>query len=320
MKQFLSVQDVPSISTMLKEVDEIKKTPFVHQALGKNKTLGLVFLNPSLRTRMSTQKAASNLGMNVMVLNVGQESWQWEMADDAVMNGDRPEHIKDAARVMSQYCDIIGIRCFPSLKNKLEDDQEQVLSQFVQYCEVPVISLESATRHPLQSMADLITINEFSPVNKKPKVVLAWAPHIKALPQAVGNSFSEWMTAAQLDFHIAQPKGFELNEQFTPNAILHHDLNSAIKDADFIYIKNWSSYHEYGKLYDGDKTPWLLDSDQISSLCPNAKIMHCMPVRRNIEVKDELLDGAQSLIYKQAQNRIYSAQWVLQQMLQSHLS
>lgn len=318
MNQFTSVHDVADIKQLLKDALILKENPYSLQDLGKNKTLGLVFLNPSLRTRLSTQKAALNLGMNVMVMNMDKEGWALETQDGVVMNGSTVEHIREAAAVMGQYCDILGLRSFPKLVNREEDYNEDFFSKFIKYCGVPVVSLESATRHPLQSFADLITIQETWKGKGKPKVVLAWAPHIKALPQAVPNSFAEWMCKAQedgmLDFTIAQPKGYELNEDFTPGAAITHDLDAALSGADYIYVKNWSSYKEYGKVLTYPEG-WMLNNDKLKGT-NDAKVMHCLPVRRDLELSSEILDGPNSLVIHEAGNRLWAAQAVLKQMLE----
>ena len=318
MNQFTSVHDVTDIKQLLKDALTLKESPYSLQDLGKNKTLGLVFLNPSLRTRLSTQKAALNLGMNVMVMNMDKEGWALETQDGVVMNGSTVEHIREAAAVMGQYCDILGLRSFPKLVNRDEDYNEDFFTKFIKYCGVPVVSLESATRHPLQSLADLITIKETWKGEGKPKVVLAWAPHIKALPQAVPNSFSEWMCKAQqdgmIDFTIAQPKGYELNEDFTPGASITHDLDEALKGADYIYVKNWSSYKEYGKVLTYPEG-WMLNNDKLKGT-NDAKVMHCLPVRRDLELSSEILDGPNSLVIHEAGNRLWAAQAVLKQMLE----
>jgi N-succinyl-L-ornithine transcarbamylase len=318
MNQFTSVNDVQDISQLVKDALALKENPYAHQQLGKNKTLGLVFLNPSLRTRLSTQKAALNLGMNVMVMNMDKEGWALETQDGVVMNGTTVEHIREAAAVMGQYCDILGLRSFPKLLDRDEDYNEDFFNKFIKFCNVPVVSLESATRHPLQSLADLVTIKETWKGAAKPKVVLAWAPHIKALPQAVPNSFAEWMCKAQqegmLDFTIAQPEGYELNEDFTPGALITHDLDEALAGADYIYVKNWSSYKDYGKVLpfpDG----WMLNNDKLKGT-PDAKVMHCLPVRRDLELSSEILDGPNSLVIHEAGNRLWAAQAVLKQMLE----
>jgi N-succinyl-L-ornithine transcarbamylase len=324
MKLFSSVNDVQDIKQLVASALALKADPYVHSDLGKNKTLGLVFMNPSLRTRLSTQKAALNLGMNVMVMNMDKEGWALETQDGVIMNGTTVEHIREAAAVMGEYCDILGLRSFPKLQNREEDYNEEFFNKFVKFCGVPVVSLESATRHPLQSLADLVTIHEtWEPyrvdAKAKPKVVLAWAPHIKPLPQAVPNSFAEWMSRAQaegmLDFTIAQPKGFELNESFTTGAKISHNLDEAIADADYVYVKNWSSYKEYGKLLDFPEG-WMMDNEKLQ-LTSNAKIMHCLPVRRDLELASEILDGPNSLVIHEAGNRLWSAQAVLKAMLEN---
>lgn len=318
MNQFTSVNDVQDIDQLVKDALALKESPYAHQHLGKNKTLGLVFLNPSLRTRLSTQKAALNLGMNVMVMNMDKEGWALETQDGIVMDGTTVEHIREAAAVMGQYCDVLGLRSFPKLLSRDEDYNEDFFNKFIAYCKVPVVSLESATRHPLQSLADLVTIKETWKGAAKPKVVLAWAPHIKALPQAVPNSFAEWMCKAQqegmLDFTIAQPSGYELNEDFTPGAHITHDLDEALAGADYIYVKNWSSYKEYGKVLPYPEG-WMLTNDKLKPT-NNAKVMHCLPVRRDLELSSEILDGPNSLVIHEAGNRLWAAQAVLKQILE----
>jgi N-succinyl-L-ornithine transcarbamylase len=318
MKLFSSVNDVPSIQTLVKLGLTLKKDPLVYKQLGKHKTLGLVFLNPSLRTRLSTQKAALNLGMQVMVMNMDKEGWALETKDGVVMNGSSAEHIREAAAVMGQYCDILGLRCFPKLQNREEDYSEELFNKFVQFCGVSVISLESATRHPLQSLADLITIQEHKKL-AKPKVVLTWAPHVKALPQAVPNSFAEWMCEAQaqglIHFIITQPKGYELAEAFTRGAHIEYDQKEALQEADFVYVKNWSSYHHYGEILSGAEE-WML-SNQHLELTNQAGVMHCLPVRRDLELSSEILDGPNSLVIPQAANRVWAAQAVLKELLQA---
>lgn len=324
MKLFSSVNDVTDIKQLVASALALKANPYAHSDLGKNKTLGLVFMNPSLRTRLSTQKAALNLGMSVMVMNMDKEGWALETQDGVIMNGATVEHIREAAAVMGEYCDVLGLRSFPKLQNREEDYNEEFFNKFVKFCGVPVVSLESATRHPLQSLADLVTIHEtWEPyridAKAKPKVVLAWAPHIKPLPQAVPNSFAEWMSRAQaegmLDFTIAQPEGFELNENFTSGAKISHDLDEAIADADYVYVKNWSSYKEYGKLLDFPGG-WMMDNEKLK-LTSNAKVMHCLPVRRDLELASEILDGPNSLVIHEAGNRLWSAQAVLKAMLEN---
>lgn len=319
MNKFTSVKDAGNIDQLVLEALMEKKFPFANKELGRNKALGLIFLNPSLRTRLSTQRAAQNLGMEVMVMNLDKEGWSIETKDGVVMDGSAAEHIKEAAAVIGQYCEIIGVRSFPKLLNREEDYSNEVLNKFLQHAGVPVISLESATLHPFQSLADLITITEIwnqrkDPTPRKPKVVMSWAPHPKALPQAVPNSFSEWMTKTNFDFVITHPQGYELDEQFTKGAKIIYNQEEAFKGADFIYAKNWSSYKEYGKILSQDKT-WMITNKKMA-LTNNAKFMHCLPVRRNVVVADEVLDGPNSVVLQQAKNRIYSAQVVLKKILQ----
>ncbi|WP_162051302.1 Rossmann-fold NAD(P)-binding domain-containing protein [Pontibacter pamirensis] len=314
MKKFTSVQDVADLKDLVKEAQQLKQNPYQDKELGQNRTLGLLFLNPSLRTRMSTQIAGANLGMNVMVMNLDKEGWALETQDGAIMNGSTVEHIKDAAAVMGQYCDIIGIRSFPKLQSREEDYNEDLLHKFISYCKVPVVSLESATRHPLQSFADLLTITENTPAGKRPKVVLTWAPHVKAIPQCVANSFAEWMGQADVDLVITHPEGYELADEFTRNAQVTTNQQEALQDADFVYVKNWSSYTEYGKvLTDGEG--WMMTNEKLKGT-NNAKVMHCLPVRRNVELSDEILDGPNSLVLEQANNRTYAAQTVLKRLLE----
>jgi len=313
MKLFSSVHDVQDINALVKEALDLKANPYAYQHLGKNKTLGLVFLNPSLRTRMSTQKAAMNLGMNVMVLNIDKEGWALELREGAIMNGTTVEHVKEAAAVMGQYLDVIGVRSFPGLKDREEDYSETIFNKFVEYCGIPLVSLESATRHPLQSLADLITITELKS-KPRPKVVLTWAPHIKPLPQAVPNSFAEWMCKANVDFTIAQPKGYELSTDFTQGATITTNQDEALKDADFIYVKNWSAYEPYGSIYPGNED-WMLTNDKLTQT-NSAHVMHCLPVRRNLELSDEILDGPNSAVIHEAGNRVWAAQAVLKRMLE----
>ena len=313
MKLFSSVKDVPDLNLLVAEALRLKKDPFADQELGRNKTLALVFLNPSLRTRISTQKAAHNLGMNVIVLNIDQEGWALELHDNVIMDGNKVEHIREAAAVMGQYADIIGVRLFPSLKDRDEDYSEAIFNKFVEYCGVPVISLESATRHPLQSLADLVTIEELK-TRDRPRVVLMWAPHVKALPQAVPNSFAEWMCKANVDFTIAQPKGLELNADFTQGAKIVYDQTEALIDADFVYVKNWSAYEPYGDVPEHHED-WLLTNQRLE-ITNNAKIMHCLPVRRGLELSAEVLDGPHAIVIAEAGNRVCAAQAVLKTILQ----
>jgi N-succinyl-L-ornithine transcarbamylase len=313
MKRFTSIHDVPDLLRLLNLAADLRRDPWHLYERGRKLTLGLIFLNPSLRTRLSTQKAARMLGMDVMVMNMDKEGWALELTDGAVMNGTSVEHIKDAAAVMAQYCDVIGLRAFPGLKNREEDYGEQLMEQFISYAKKPFISLESASRHPLQSFADLLTIREHWPHAHPPKVVLTWAPHIKALPQAVPNSFAEWMCRAGVDFCIAHPQGMELSEEFSAGAQIFYNQHDALENADFVYVKNWSSYHDYGKAYLSGQD-WLLSPEKLAH-SRAAKIMHCLPVRRNVELSDALLDGPQSLVLAQANNRVLAAQAVLAEMI-----
>ena len=315
MKNFLSVADVADIDSLISKAQNLKQDPFQLQELGKNKRIGLIFLNPSLRTRMSTQIAARNLGMEPVVFNMDKEGWALEFEDGAIMNGTTAEHIKDAAPVLGQYFDILCIRTFPTLKDRERDYAETILNKFVAYSGVPMISLESATLHPLQSLADMITIKEnMAQLNRKPKVVLTWAPHVKALPQCVSNSFAQWMTNWDVaDFWVANPEGFDLKEAFTEGATITHNQEEALKDADFIYVKNWSSYEEYGKVMEGGED-WYLTKERLS-MTNNAKVMHCLPVRRNVELGDDILDSEHSLVQQQAGNRVWAAQAVISEIL-----
>ena len=263
---------------------------------------------------MSTQKAAINLGMNVMVMNLDKEGWALETQEGAIMNGSTVEHIKEAAAVMGQYCDIIGIRSFPKLQNREEDYSEDLLRKFISYCKVPVVSLESATRHPLQSFADLLTITENTPAGKRPKVVLTWAPHVKAIPQCVANSFAEWMGQADVDLVITHPEGYELANEFTRNAKVTYNQEEALQNADFVYVKNWSSYVQYGQVLTSGEG-WMLTNEKLS-LTNKGGVMHCLPVRRNVELSDEVLDGPNSLVLEQANNRVFAAQVVLKRLLE----
>ncbi len=317
MKNFTSVHDIKDLDALVQESLEVKKNLYANGDLGKNKTLGLVFLNPSLRTRMSSIKAGENLGMQVQVINAGQDAWVWEFEEGAVMDGGTTEHIKDAAKVLSQYCDIIGIRCFPGLKSKEDDSTDKVLKTFIKYADVPVISLESATRHPLQSLADVITIKETWKKPGKPKVVLSWAPHIKPIPHCVGNSFAEWMNVVDVDFVIANPKGYDLDAQYVGDAKVYHNQAEALEGADYVYFKNWCSYDDYGAM-PAVEDDWLLGDDFVQAN-PETKFMHCLPVRRNVEVSDAVLDSPNSLIYQQAYNRTVSVQTIIKKMLENSL-
>lgn len=309
---FTSVQDVQDVAALVREAIDLKKDPLAFRNLGRDKTLGLVFMNPSLRTRLSTQKAASNLGMNVMAVNADRDNWAIEFQDGAVMNGTTVEHIRDAAPVLGSYCDIMGIRCFPGLVSRDTDYSEHIMKQFIKWTGRPCLSLESATLHPLQSLADCITIAEKRPVHR-PKVVLAWAPHVKALPQAVANSFAEWMCRMDVDFAITHPPGYELDSKYTGDATIEYNQEKALEGADFVYVKNWSSYYEYGRILSQDPSRMLTEKHLAGA--PDARVMHCLPVRRNVEISDEIADGPRSLIQAQAENRVYAAQAVLKRIL-----
>lgn len=313
MNHFLSVDDVEDPKGLVKEALDIKKDPFAFQHLGKNKTLGMLFFNASLRTRMSTQVAARNLGMEVMVMNVSQDSWQIETEDGVIMNGDKAEHVKEAAAVLGQYCDVLGIRSFPTLKNKKKDYAEELMHQFSKYAGVPILSMESATLHPLQGLADMMTISEYKKT-EKPKVVLTWAPHIKPLPQAVPNSFTQWSRVMDFDFVITHPEGMELPKRFTQDVNIEYDQDKALEGADFVYVKNWSSYKNYGTLGLGKE--WMFSGKKLENT-NDARVMHCLPVRRNVVIADEVLDSPNSVVIQQAGNRVFSAQAVIKQLLQS---
>jgi N-succinyl-L-ornithine transcarbamylase len=320
MKNFISVNDVTDINSLVEKALYFKANPLVDATLGTNKKIGLLFLNPSLRTRISTQVAAKNLGMESIVFNVDKDGWALEFAEGAIMNGSTVEHIKDAAPVLGSYFDILCIRTFPSLKNREEDYAETIINQFIQYAGIPVVSLESATLHPLQSLTDIVTISESikaSGKNKKPKIVLTWAPHIKPLPQCVANSFAQWINAwGNTDFVIAHPVGYTLDEQFTKGASITHNQDEALKEADFIYIKNWSSFNNYGAM-PLVKADWMLTNEKLQQT-NDAKIMHCLPVRRNVELSDELLDGPHSLVTRQGANRVWAAQAVIAEILKGN--
>ncbi|MDE5968261.1 MAG: acetylornithine carbamoyltransferase [Muribaculaceae bacterium] len=316
MKKFTCVDDIGPLDEAVEEALEIKRDRFAFSHLGKNKTLLMIFFNSSLRTRLSTQKAAMNLGMNVMVLDVNQGAWKLETERGVVMDGDKAEHLLEAIPVMASYCDIIGVRSFAGLKDKAEDYEERVIEQFIKYSGKPVFSMEAATRHPLQSFADLITIEEYK-TKKRPKVVMTWAPHPKALPQAVPNSFAEWMTKADVDFVITHPRGYELDEQFTRGATIEYDREKAFEGADFVYAKNWSAYADpnYGKVLSTDRD-WTVDS-RIMEKTNNAYFMHCLPVRRNMIVTDEVIESPRSIVIPEAANREISAQTVIKRLLES---
>lgn len=325
MKNFVSVHDVQNIDALVQKALAYKADPFRDKTLGTNKRIGCLFLNPSMRTRLSTQIAAQNLGMEVIVFNVGSEGWQLEFEEEAIMSGNTVEHVKDAAPILGKYFDILAIRTFPSLKNREDDYSELYMKQFIKYAGIPVVSLESATLHPLQSLTDIITITEYlqgsnhkpQTTNYKPKVVLTWAPHVKPLPQCVANSFSQWINAwGKADFVITHPEDYELSEEFTKGATITHNQDEALKDADFVYVKNWSTFNDYGKIYESDPR-WMLTNKKMN-LTNNAKVMHCLPVRRNVELSDEILDGMNSIVTQEASNRVWAAQAVLSEIISPH--
>jgi len=312
MKQFFSIDDVIDLKSLISEALDTKENPYAKKGNITNKSICLLFLNPSLRTRLSSQRAAQNLGVDVTVFDVGTAGWQLEFGNGVVMNGDKAEHVKEAASVIGSYFDLVAIRAFAKLENREEDYREQVLSQFIEYCPVPIVNLESSTRHPLQAFADLITIESHKKI-EKPKVVLTWAPHPRALPQAVANSFSLWTQKAEYDLTITHPKGYELHPDFVGNAKVEYDQKKAFQDADFVYAKNWSSYSDYGKILSEEKD-WMVDETKMK-LTNNAKFMHCLPVRRNVVMSDAVIDSENSLVIEQAGNRIVSAQTIFQKLL-----
>jgi len=321
MKNFISAHDVTDIDSLVRSALAYKADPLKDKKLGADKRIGMLFLNPSMRTRLSTQIAAQNLGAEAIVFNVDKEGWALEFEEEAIMSGNTVEHVKDAAPIMGNYFDILCIRTFPSLKNKEDDYSELYIKQFIKYSGIPVVSLESATLHPLQSLTDIITITEqlqhdggIGGGGRKPKIVLTWAPHVKALPQCVGNSFSQWVNAwGKADFVITHPEDYELDTQFTKGATITHNQDEALKDADFVYVKNWSTYTDYGKIYCNDPE-WMLTNEKMK-LTNHAKVMHCLPVRRNVELSDEILDSASSIVTQEASNRVWAAQAVLAELL-----
>jgi N-succinyl-L-ornithine transcarbamylase len=314
MKKFISAGDAPDINGLVQKALKYKANPFKDKELGSGRRLGLLFLNPSMRTRLSTQIAAQNLGMESIIFNVGQDGWALEFEDEAIMSGTTVEHVKDAAPILGKYFDILGIRTFPSLQNKVDDYNELYINQFLKYTGIPIVSLESATLHPLQSLTDIITIHETFREKRKPKIVLTWAPHVKALPQCVANSFAEWINAwGEAEFVITHPEDYELDEKFTSGATIKYDQAEALKGADFVYVKNWSTYNDYGRIYCNDPD-WMLTNKKLS-LTNNARVMHCLPVRRNVELSDEILDSPNSIVTEQAANRVWAAQAVLSEIL-----
>ena len=312
MKNFITINDLPNFEKCIDNALIYKVDPFIHNGIGKNKTIGLLFFNPSLRTRLSTQLAAQNLGLNIMVMNLSTETWALEFEDGTKMSGIRSEHVKEAAAVISQYCDIIGIRAFANLTDKNKDEAEIVLNSFSKYAKKPILNMESSTSHPLQAIADAITIKENMPKHK-PKVVLTWAPHPKALPHAVGNSFTRMINHIDADYYIAQPEGYELDSRITKNAKITYNQSEALENADFVYAKNWASYSNYGQILKTDNE-WMLTKEKIK-MTNNAKFMHCLPVRRNIIVSDEVLDNKNSLVIEQANNRTFAAQSVIKLLI-----
>jgi len=311
MKHYTSINDIDNMHCWIEEAKALKANPLKHIDLGKHKTIGLLFFNSSLRTRLSTQKAALNLGMDPIVMNVSGDAWGIEFGDDTIMNGNTAEHIKEAAAVVSQYCDIIAVRAFPTLTDKALDESELVINAFMKYASVPIVNMESATGHPLQGLTDAITISEFA-TKPKPKVVLSWAPHVKALPHAVANSFIQAMQKMDVEFVITNPEGYNLNPSITANTPIIHNQEEAFKNADFIYVKNWSSYTDYGKIMNTDPH-WMITKEKLG----NAKFMHCLPVRRNVIVEDAVLDSDSSIVIQQANNRTYAAQLVLKKILEN---
>jgi N-succinyl-L-ornithine transcarbamylase len=316
---FISVNDVADINGLVSKALNYKAHPFADRQLGADKRVGLLFLNPSLRTRLSTQVAATNLGMEAIVFNVDKEGWALEFEEGAIMSGTTVEHVKDAAPILGQYFDVLCIRTFPALKNREDDYSELVMQSFVQYAGVPIVSMESSTLHPLQSLTDILTIQESlknAPLaqQRKPKVVLTWAPHVKPLPQCVANSFAQWVNAwGEADFVITHPEDYELSSEYTRGATILHNQDAALLGADFVYVKNWSTYTDYGKIYSNDPA-WMLTQEKLK-LTNHAKVMHCLPVRRNVELSDEILDSSNSIVTQQAGNRVWAAQAVLSELL-----
>lgn len=321
-KNFISANDVTDINALAEKALQYKANPFKDKKLGDGKRIGCLFLNPSMRTRLSTQIAAQNLGIEPIIFNVSSEGWKLEFEEEAIMSGTTSEHVKEAAPIFGRYFDILAIRTFPQLKNKEDDYSELYINQFIKYSGIPVVSLESATLHPLQSLTDVMTIKETYKERRTPKVVLTWAPHVKALPQCVANSFAQWMNAwgknlaaedKKIDFVITHPEDYELDEKFTKGAKIEYDQDKALEGADYIYVKNWSTYNDYGKIYCNDPR-WMLDTKKLQ-LTNNAKVMHCLPVRRNVELSDEILDSPNSIVTQEAANRVWAAQAVLSEII-----
>jgi N-succinyl-L-ornithine transcarbamylase len=321
MRQFISASDAQDIPGLVFKALAYKADPWKDRSLGGGKRILCLFLNPSMRTRLSTQIAAQQLGMEAVVFNVGQDGWALEFEDEAIMSGNTVEHVKDAAPIFGKYFDLLAIRTFPSLKNKEDDYSELYIHQFIRYAGIPVLSLESATLHPLQSLTDIITIQECiredpSLRGRKPKIVLSWAPHVKPLPQCVANSFAQWVNAwGEAEFVVTHPEDYELDPRFTGNARIEYDQDKALEGADFVYVKNWSTYQDYGKIYCNDPG-WMLTEKKLA-LTRQAKVMHCLPVRRNVELSDEVLDSPSSIVTREASNRVWAAQAVLSEMLKS---
>ncbi len=313
MKQFLSIDDVPEIDVLLQKAFEVKANPFSNHEIGRNKSLGLIFLNPSLRTRISSQRAAMNLGLDVILFDVNKGGWKLEFGDGVIMDGESSEHVIEAAGVLGQYFDILAIRSFAGLKNRGDDYSEKVIKAFAEHAGIPIVNMESATGHPLQAFADLITIKEHQKT-ERPKVVLSWAPHPKALPQAVANSFVRWMIASEVDLVVTNPEGYDLSVQVMEGVHFEPDQAVALEDADFVYAKNWSSYSDYGQVLQTDSS-WMITQLKME-LTNQAKFMHCLPVRRNVVVEDQVLDSSASIVLDQAANRIVSMQTVLQTILE----
>ncbi|MDA9157523.1 N-acetylornithine carbamoyltransferase [Flavobacteriaceae bacterium] len=314
MKNYLTIDDLPNLDNAVAEALTLKKDPYKYNNIGKNKTLGMLFFNPSLRTRLSTQKAAQQLGIHTMIMNFSNEAWALEFEDGTEMSGLRSEHIKEAAAVVSQYCDIVAIRAFASLTDKESDETEKVMHNFAKYASIPVVNMESATAHPLQALADAITIKEHSTI-KRPKIVLTWAPHPKALPHAVANSFTRMVQKLDAEFVIAHPDGYTLDPKITKSTPLYRNQEEAFEGADFVYAKNWCSYTDYGKVIRTDNS-WMLTAEKLKNT-NHAKFMHCLPVRRNIVVSDDVLDSPNSLVIEQANNRTFSAQVVLKKIIEN---
>ncbi len=315
MKNYTNINDLDNLQNTVQETIALKKKPLQYEQLGKDKSICLLFFNNSLRTRLSTQKAAQNLGLNTIVMNFGTEGWQLEYEDGIIMDQNKAEHVKEAAQVISQYCDIIAIRAFASLVDKQKDLAEEILTNFQKYASVPIVNMESSVGHPLQALADAITLEEHRAYHK-PKVVLSWAPHPKALPHAVANSFVQMMHLQDADFVITHPKGYELDPNITKNTTIEYNQEKAFKNADFVYVKNWSSFRDYGKVISQDKD-WMITKDKMN-LTNKGKFMHCLPVRRNVVVADEVLDSENSLVIEQANNRTFAAQIVLKKILENN--